>query len=66
MFAALARARLRAGSASDSLVGELADLSTHYYPINVFAGIPDIASMAELVQFTAETAELQQAVPAFL
>ncbi|MBV9562110.1 MAG: hypothetical protein JOY90_16935 [Bradyrhizobium sp.] len=66
IFAALARARLSAGSAASSLAGELAELSTNYYPINVFAGIPDIASMAELVQFTAEKAGLQQAVPAFL
>jgi hypothetical protein len=32
----------------------------------VFAGVPDIECMARLAEFTAETAGLLQAVPAFL
>ena len=35
-------------------------------PEEVFEGIPDIECMARLAEFTAETAGLQQAVPAFL
>jgi hypothetical protein len=48
------------------LAAQLADLSREYYPVNFFQEIPDISSMAQLVKFTTEIAELQQAVPAFL
>jgi hypothetical protein len=41
-------------------------LSREHYPANFFQDIPDISSMAQLVEFTAEIAELKQAVPAFL
>jgi hypothetical protein len=41
-------------------------LSREYYPTNFFQEIPDISSMAQLVKFTTEIAQLQQAVPAFL
>jgi len=44
----------------------LAELSGKHYPTDVFEGIPDIECMAQLAEFTAETAGLQQAVPAFL
>jgi hypothetical protein len=44
----------------------LAELSGKHYPTDVFEGIPDIECMARLAEFTAETAGLQQAVPAFL
>src|SRR5881397_3087327 len=53
-------------SGGDTLAGQLADLSRGYYPANFLQEIPDISSMAQLVKFTTEIAELQQAVPAFL
>jgi hypothetical protein len=53
-------------SSGDALAVQLADLSREYYPANFFQEIPDISSMAQLVKFTTEIAELQQAVPAFL
>ena len=53
-------------SSGDSLTDQLADLSREHYPANFFESIPDISSMAQLVEFTAEIAELKQAVPAFL
>jgi len=53
-------------SSGDSLADQLADLSREHYPANFFQDIPDISSMAQLVEFTAEIAELKQAVPAFL
>lgn len=46
--------------------GPLAEPSGKHYPTDVFAGVPDIECMARLAEFTAETAGLQQAVPAFL
>jgi hypothetical protein len=46
--------------------GSLTEISAQYYPSDVFAGVPDIECMAELAEFTAETAGLRQAVPAFL
>lgn len=56
---------LRASS-GDALTDQLADLSREHYPANFFESVPDISSMAQLVEFTAEIAELKQAVPAFL
>ena len=53
-------------SSGAALATQLADLSREYYPANFFQEIPDISSMAQLVKFTTEIAELQQAVPAFL
>ena len=53
-------------SAGDALSDQLAKLSREHYPANFFQEIPDISSMAQLVEFTAEIAELKQAVPAFL
>jgi hypothetical protein len=53
-------------SSGGSLTDQLADLSREYYPANFFQDIPDISSMAQLVEFTTEIAELQQAIPAFL
>jgi hypothetical protein len=53
-------------SRGDALAVQLADLSLEYYPANFFQEIPDISSMAQLVKFTTEIAQLQQAVPAFL
>jgi hypothetical protein len=34
--------------------------------MNIFSDVPEIESMAQLVAFTAEIADLKQAVPAFL
>jgi len=48
------------------LADQLAELSRGHYQGNFFQDIPDISSMAQLVEFTAEIAELKQAVPAFL
>ena len=53
-------------SSGDALRSQLADLSREYYPANFFQDIPEISNMAQLVEFTTEIAELQQAVPAFL
>ncbi|KRR24931.1 hypothetical protein CQ14_06295 [Bradyrhizobium lablabi] len=50
----------------NSLAERLASISREFYPANVLQEIPDISSMAQLVEFTTEIAELQQAVPAFL
>jgi hypothetical protein len=49
-----------------SLPQQLACISREFYPANVLQEIPDISSMAQLVEFTTEIAELKQAVPAFL
>ncbi|WP_334356064.1 MULTISPECIES: hypothetical protein [unclassified Bradyrhizobium] len=64
IFGALAGDPRRADSGS--LAGQLAAISSEFYPANVLQGIPDISSMAQLVEFTTEIAELQHAVPAFL
>jgi hypothetical protein len=48
------------------LSGQLAEISRNYYSESVFAEIPDIAGMAQLVEATAEIADLRHAVPAFL
>ena len=53
-------------SSGDALRSQLADLSREYYPANFFQDIPEISNMAQLVEFTTEIAELQEAVPAFL
>ena len=49
-----------------SLADQLNLVSHEFYLTNVFQEIPDISSMAELVEFTTETAGLRQAMPAFL
>jgi len=54
------------GSGAGPLAAQLEKISSHHYPTNVFSEIPDIASMAQLVELTAEIADLKQAVPAFL
>jgi hypothetical protein len=60
IFGALAMAR------PHEKFGPLAEPSGRHYPTDVFAGVPDIECMARLAEFTAETAGLQQAVPASL
>jgi hypothetical protein len=64
MFGALASAQVSPGGRS--IAEQLAGLSANYYSTNVFREIPDIEDMAQLVEFTAEIADLKQAVPAFL
>ena len=64
IFSALA-GDLRAAS-GDALAEQLAAISREFYPANVLQDIADISSMAQLVEFTTEIAELRQAVPAFL
>jgi hypothetical protein len=49
-----------------SLTDQLDLVSREFYRTNVLQSIPDISSMAQLVEFTTEVAELRQAVPAFL
>ena len=60
IFGALAMAQ------PDEPFASLTELSGRHYSTDVFAGIPDIECMAQLAEFTAEIAGLQQAVPAFL
>ena len=48
------------------LAGQLDRISREFYQANVLQDIPDISSMAQLVEFTTEIAGLKQAVPAFL
>ena len=66
IFGALEGARTSVGYGAGPLAGQLAELSRNYYAANVFSEIPDIANMAQLVELTAEIADLKQAVPAFL
>jgi hypothetical protein len=59
-----------AGDPRSACGGSLADqldlISREFYLVNVFQDIPEISSMAQLVEFTTEIADLRQAVPAFL
>jgi hypothetical protein len=64
IFGALASDPSSAGG--DSLADQLNLISREFYLTNVLQEIPDISSMAQLVEFTTEIADLQQAVPAFL
>jgi hypothetical protein len=66
IFAALEGARISLGLGAGPLAAQLARLSSSYYAANIFSEIPDIASMAQLVEATAEIADLKEAVPAFL
>jgi hypothetical protein len=54
------------GSSTTSLVETLANLAVDYYPKNIFADVPEIERMDQLVEFIAELGDLRQAVPAFL
>ena len=49
-----------------SLAERLHSVSREFYLANVLEDIPEISSMAQLVEFTTEIAGLRQAVPAFL
>ena len=66
IFAALDGARASVGYGAAPLSAQLAELSSNYYGTNVFSEISDIAGMAQLVELTAEIADLKQAMPAFL
>jgi hypothetical protein len=66
VFAALLRARRSLRLGSGALAEQLAELSLKHYTMNIFSDVPEIESMAQLVAFTAEIADLKQAVPAFL
>ena len=60
IFGALAMTR------PDEQFTSLSELAGRHYATDVFADVPDIECMAQLAEFTAEIAGLQQAVPAFL
>jgi Animal haem peroxidase len=64
IFGALARDPQSAGGGS--LAGQLDLISREFYLTNVLQDIPEISSMAQLVEFITEIADLRQAVPAFL
>jgi hypothetical protein len=66
IFGALANDDLPAGDGAASLSEALAALASEYYPLNVFAAVPEIERMGQLVEFIAEIGDLRQAVPAFL
>jgi len=66
IFGALERATVSVANHANSLTDALAAISCEYYPTNVFAEVPEIARMDQLVEFTAEIGDLRQAVPAFL
>ena len=54
------------GSGTTSLVEALANLAADYYPKNIFADVPEIERMDQLVEFIAELGDLRQAVPGIL
>jgi hypothetical protein len=64
IFGALASDPQSAGNGS--LADQLNLISREFYLTNVLQEIPEISSMAQLVEFTTEIADLRQAVPAFL
>lgn len=66
IFGALADNEIPAGRGADSLAEAFAGLAAEYYPTNVFETVPEIERMDQLVEFTAEIADLLQAEPAFL
>ena len=66
IFGALAKDDLPLGHNSASLTEALAKVSTRHYRTNLFAEVPEIERMDQLVEFTAELGDLRQAVPAFL
>ena len=66
IFGALHSGSESFGSSTISLVEKLANLAVDYYPKNIFADVPEIERMDQLVEFIAELGDLRQAVPAFL
>ncbi|MEA2884640.1 MAG: hypothetical protein QOH32_3896 [Bradyrhizobium sp.] len=65
MFGAL-HSEAEFGAGAGSLAETLANLAVDAYPTNIFADIPDIERMDQLVEFIAELGDLRQAIPAFL
>ena len=66
IFGALEHHEIPARRGAASFADALAEISAEYFPTNVFAAVPEIERMDQLVEFTAEIGDLQQAVPAFL
>jgi hypothetical protein len=66
IFGALHSGSESFGDGTASLVEALANLAVDYYPKNIFADVPEIERMDQLVEFVAELGDLRQAVPAFL
>jgi hypothetical protein len=66
IFGALANDDHPAADGAATLPAALAALASEYYPFNVFAAVPEIERMGQLVEFIAEIGDLRQAVPAFL
>ena len=66
IFGALHSGSESFGSGTTSLVEALANVAVDYYPKNIFADVPEIERMDQLVEFIAELGDLRQAVPAFL
>jgi hypothetical protein len=54
------------GSSTSSLKDALANVAVDHYPKNIFADVPEIERMDQLVELIAELGDLRQAVPAFL
>ena len=66
IFGALHSETKSFGNGTTSLVETLANLAVDHYPKNIFADVPEIERMDQLVEFIAELGDLRQAVPAFL
>jgi hypothetical protein len=66
IFGALHSESDSCGGGTTSLVEALANLAADTYPTNIFADVPEIERMDQLVEFIAELGDLRQAVPAFL
>jgi hypothetical protein len=66
MFGALHSEAGSFANTTGSLDEILANLAVDHYPTNIFADVPEIERMDQLVEFIAELGDLRQAVPAFL
>jgi hypothetical protein len=66
IFGALHRESESFDGSTTSLAEALANLAVDHYPKNIFADVPEIERMDQLVEFIAELGDLRQAVPAFL
>jgi hypothetical protein len=66
IFGALTRDKMLAETGSERLVDALRSLSEGFYGTNIFAAIPEIETMSELIALTADVASLRNAAPAFV
>jgi hypothetical protein len=66
IFGALASDARELPDGANACAEAQADLSMAYCRTNILAGTPEIESMGQLVEFTAEVAGLRHAVPEFL